>query len=350
MERVSDATRAAVGWSKTLGPSTRRFWAALARVGQWERLAGDAAAEGLPDPFSVDASAEISAAARAGATLLSPLAGPYPRLLREIPDPPILLWARGDTARLSQPAVAIVGSRAASAYGGEVARRLAADLSAAGITIVSGMARGIDAAAHSAAVGGPGGTVGVLGCGISIVYPTENRGVWEEVERKGLLISEYPPDTQPFPHNFPIRNRIIAGMSAAVIVVEAAARSGSLITARFGNEFGRDVFAVPGSIFSEGSEGCHALLKDGAILCRGAADVLAEILPGGAFLVAEAAASPEGEAGRVLEELRKADAWSADDLADALDVPPDRLLVILFDLEARGFLRALPGSLYSAVR
>jgi DNA processing protein len=350
MEKIPETLRAALGWNRLHGPAPRRFWAAAASAGGWEALLESGAAALAGDPFSVDVSADLDRARASGAMLLTPFYGPYPRLLREICDAPLVLWARGDVEKLALPMVAIVGSRASTPYGSEVARRVGEDLSAAGICIVSGMARGIDAAAHQAALQGPGGTIGVLGSGITVVYPSENRTLWEQVERGGLLLSEFPPDTPPLARNFPIRNRIIAGMSVATIVVEAASRSGSLITARLATEYGRDVFAVPGSIFSDGSEGCHALLRDGAILCTGASDVFAEILPGGGVLAAGPAVLPEGEAGRVLAQLRKADAWSADDLAVALDVSADRLLVLLFDLEARGFLRALPGSLYAAVR
>jgi DNA processing protein len=214
------------------------------------------------------------------------------------------------------------------------------------------MARGIDASAHGAALPGPGGTGAVLGCGLTTVYPAENTALWHRVEREGVLLTEYPLGTEPLPMNFPPRNRIIAGMASGVVVVEAARRSGSLITARFGNEFGRDVFAVPGSILSETSEGCHALLRDGAILCRGAEDVLSEIFPaiGTSPVVSEEREELSGAAARVFEELQKEEACSADDLAEATRLPVAELLPILFDLEVRGYLRALPGSLYSVLR
>ena len=363
MKKSSDALRAAIAWTKIPGLTPRAFWGAHAAAGDWRALIGadpsrfsgivrsEAAARALTRPFEIESSAEIAAARKSGASLLTPFEGPYPRLLREIPDAPLLLHARGRLEKLDLPCVGIVGSRASTRYGQEVAAQIAGDLSSAGVLVVSGMARGIDAAAHGAALAGPGGTGAVLGCGLTTVYPAENAALWHRVEREGILVTEYPLGTEPLPMNFPPRNRIIAGMASAVVVVEAAARSGSLITARFGNEFGRDVFAVPGSILSETSEGCHALLRDGAILCRGAEDVLSEIFPS----IGLAAAPVEreelsGPAARVFEELQKEEACSADDLAEATRLPVAELLPILFDLEVRGYLRALPGSLYTVLR
>jgi DNA processing protein len=360
----TEAVRAALAWRKIPGLSPRRFWRVCARAGDWTKLPGadpslfgdilpsERTCRDLTRPFDLDVSAEISAAREAGATLLTPFEGPYPRLLREIPDAPLLLYARGDLGKLSLPAVGIVGARAATNYGKEVCTRLAHDLSSAGVCVVSGMARGIDAAAHQAALGGPGGTVAVLGCGPELPYPEENRTLWTRIGVEGLVLTEFPPGTEPEQRNFPVRNRIIAGMSSAVVVVEAAQRSGSLITAKFANDFGRDVFAVPGSVRSELSEGCHALLRDGAILCRGAEDVLSEIFPslGGAASSRARAESLSGDAAQVWKSMAGEEAWSADDLAEINNLPVANLLAILFDLEARGFLRTLPGGLYVAVR
>ena len=361
---TSNAVRAALAWKKILGRSPRRFWRACSKAGDWTRIPGadpSLFSDILPSertciefirPFDVDVSSEIDAAARAGATLLTPFEGPYPRLLREIPDTPLVLYARGDLAKLAIPAVGIVGARAATNYGKEVCGRLAQDLSAAGVCVVSGMARGIDAAAHHAALGGPGGTVAILGCGPERPYPEENRDLWQRILAEGLVLTEFPPGTQPEQMNFPFRNRIIAGMSSGVVVVEAAQKSGSLITAKLANDFGRDVFAVPGSIRSEMSEGCHALLRDGAILCRGVEDVLSEIFPalGGVTGTGTEAESLSGDAAIVWQSMKGDESWSADDLAEINNLPVSNLLAILFDLEARGFLRTLPGGLYVAVR
>jgi DNA processing protein len=364
VKTISDAAWAALAWSRIPGLTPRAFWDAIAAAGDWRGLIGadpsaiagavhsEEMARAITRPFETDVAEELKATRKAGAAILTPFEGPYPRLLREIPDAPLVLYARGRLEKLDLPAVGIVGARASTHYGQEVAAQIGADLSAAGVLVVSGMARGIDAAAHRAALPGPGGTGAVLGCGLSIVYPAENAALWGRVEREGILLTEYPLAMEPLPRNFPIRNRIIAGMASAVVVVEAARRSGSLITARYANEFGRDVFAVPGSIHSETSEGCHALLRDGAILCRGAQDVLSEIFPsiGTSRVLSEEREELSGAAARIFEELQREEACSADDLAEATRLPVAELLTILFDLEVRGYLRALPGSLYTVLR
>ncbi|HKB71044.1 MAG TPA: DNA-processing protein DprA [Thermoanaerobaculia bacterium] len=358
---VAETARLALAWSKIPGLSLRRFWKACDAAGGWRELVGgepsrwagvvrsETAARLLARPFDVDVSAEVAAAERSGFRLLNPFEGAYPALLREIPDAPLVLWAAGDPERLALPAVAIVGARAATRYGREVAARIAADLSLAGVCIVSGMARGVDAAAHAAAIGNPGGTIAVLGSGVDVPYPKENAELWRRIAADGLVLSEQPPGTRPLPANFPVRNRVIAGMASGIVVVEAARRSGSLITARLANDFGRDVFAVPGSIRSESSDGCHALLRDGAILCRGAEDVLTELFPSVGTRPVESgpAAGLEGEAARVVAAMAGDEAWDADDLAEATQIPTSSLLAILFDLEARGVLRCLPGGLYA---
>jgi DNA processing protein len=359
---VSESARAALAWSKIPELSLRRFWKAHEAAGGWRelieadpgRLAGllrsEALARAITRPFDLDVSSDLAAAERSGGAMLNPFEGPYPPLLREIPDAPLVLYALGDLGRLQLPVVGIVGARAATRYGREVCGRLAEDLAMAGVCVVSGMARGIDAAAHAAALGNPGGTIAVLGCGVDVPYPKENAELWKRIGRKGLLLAEYPPGTLPLPAYFPIRNRIIAGMSSGVVVVEAARRSGSLITARLANDFGRDVFAVPGSVRSEASEGCHALLRDGAILCRGAEDVLIELFPS-IEGTRPGASEPvlDEDAARIVAAMAGDEAWDADDLAEATRIPIGSLLAILFDLEARGVLRCLPGGLYAVV-
>jgi DNA processing protein len=302
-----------------------------------------------------DAEAERWAAGieRSGLRVVTAFDPEYPEPLREIADPPFLLFALGRLEKLRLPVVAIVGSRDASRYGRDVAWRLAQELSAAGVAVASGFARGVDAAAHEAALEGPGGTIAVLGCGLDVDYPREHRRLKERLSEKQLLLSEYPPGTEPRPQNFPIRNRVIAGLSSGVVVVEASRRSGSLITARLASDFGRDVFAVPGSVFSETSVGTHGLLKDGAILCRGAEDVLAELFPsvGPPQRVAPAAAPAElsPEARRMLEALTKDDSLSAEELAQGLDLPAATVLAGLFELEAAG-LAVADGGRYGIQR
>jgi len=358
---VAEPARLALAWSKIPGVSLRRFWKACEVAGGWREIVGgdpsrwagvvrsETAARLLARPFEVDVADEVAATDRSGTRLLTALEGPYPPLLREIPDAPLVRWALGDVERLTLPAVAVVGARAATRYGREVAAQLAGDLALAGVCVVSGMARGIDAAAHAAALGSPGGTIAVLGSGVDVPYPKENGELWKRIATGGLLLSEHAPGTRPLPAFFPVRNRIIAGMSSGTVVVEAARRSGSLITARLANDFGRDVFAVPGSIRSESSDGCHALLRDGAILCRGAEDVLTELFPAVGNPSSGDRERPglEGDAARVVAAMAGEEAWDADDLSEAAKIPISSLLAILFDLEAKGVLRCLPGGLYS---
>ncbi len=362
--KTDDVARIALAWARTPGVSARRFWRVHAKAGGWRQIlesrpedllpeaGSEEAARGLTRPWETDVSEEVDAAARAEACVLTPFAGPYPRLLREVPDAPLLLYARGRTERLELPQVAIVGARASTPYGREVASELAHDLSASGVCVVSGMARGIDAAAHEAALPGPGGTIGVLGSGIDVAYPAENRELHARVGTQGLLLSEFAPGDEPRSEHFPVRNRIIAGMSAGVVVVEAAERSGSLITARLAADFGREVFAIPGSIHSASSRGCHALLREGAVLARSAEDVLAEIFPA----IGVAGGSPDparelaGDAARIWEHVHGAGGCTADEIADALELPAAQVMVLLFELEARGLLKQASGSLYTAAR
>jgi DNA processing protein len=361
---ISEGTRVALAWSKVPGLSLRRFWKAHEVSGGWRALIGAdperiaqavrsfEVARTVARPFEIDVAEELAAAERAGVTILNPFEGPYPALLRETPDAPLVLYARGGPERLTLPAVGLVGARAATRYGREVCGELARDLSLAGVCVVSGMARGIDAAAHAAAVGNPGGTIAVLGSGVDVPYPKENVELWKRIGEDGLVLSEHPPGTAPIAAHFPVRNRIIAGMVSGVVVVEAAERSGSLITARLANDLGRDVFAVPGSIRSEASSGCHALLRDGAILCRGAEDVLTELFPsvgGKAPRSVSGGPALEGDAARIVAAMAGDEAWDADDLAEVTGIPIGALLAVLFDLEARAVLRCLPGGLYALV-
>jgi DNA processing protein len=201
----------------------------------------------------------------------------YPTRLAAIPDAPIVLWTRGDPAALDRPAVAVVGSRRPTPTGLAVARRLASDLAEAGLCVVSGLARGVDGAAHEGALAVGGSTIAVLGCGADIVYPREHAALAARIVEVGALVSEFSPGTPPLPRHFPIRNRVISGLALAVVIVEASDKSGSLITARMALEQGRDVLAVPGSVLSGQYRGSHALIKDGARLVETVTDVLEEI-------------------------------------------------------------------------
>ena len=201
----------------------------------------------------------------------------YPPLLAEIPDPPGCLWTRGNRAIMSRVAVAVVGARAASRDGLAMAGQLGADLARAGVVVVSGLARGVDAAAHAGALDAGGTTIAVLGTGIDLVYPPQNRELQDRIAAAGLVVTEFPPGSPPEPFHFPRRNRIISGLSKAVVIVEAREKSGSLITARMAADQGREVMAVPGPSLYGQNKGSHALLRDGAKLVESAVDILEEL-------------------------------------------------------------------------
>ena len=219
----------------------------------------------------------LAAALHSGATIVAYPQPNYPPQLREIPDPPPALWVRGDVECLSAPAIGVVGSRDATPASLAVARKLGTELAEAGLVVVSGLARGIDGASHAGALAGAGRTVAVLGSGLGVVYPFQHRALAEQVSQTGALVSELPPWVGPRAWHFPLRNRIISGLSRAVVVVEASEKSGSLITARLASEQGRDVLAVPGGILSGRHRGTHGLIKDGARLVETVDDVLEEI-------------------------------------------------------------------------
>lgn len=263
--------------SRNVGPRTfakllARFGTAARALGALPEIAAGAGLKGYEAAPLAMVETEWEAAARCGATLLRLGADGYPVALADIPDPPPVLWARGDLALAARPCVAVVGARNASASGQRLAAMLARDLGAAGWVVVSGLARGIDRAAHEAAL--PTGTVAVLAGGVDTVYPPEHAGLAAQVAAQGLLLSEAPMGEQPTARSFPRRNRIVSGLSAGVVLVEAAARSGSLITARMALEQGREAMAVPGSPLDARTEGCNALIREGAALIRSAADVI----------------------------------------------------------------------------
>jgi DNA processing protein len=238
--------------------------------------------------------------------------------------------------------VAVVGSRAASSYGLSVAQTLGHDLAAAGLTVVSGLARGCDGAAHEGALGAGGGTLAVVGCGVDIVYPAEHRNLYRRIAERGAIVSELPPGTPPLPHHFPRRNRIISGLSAGVVVIEASSRSGSLITAACALEQGRDVMAVPGNVLSRRHSGCHELLKDGARLVQSAQDVLEEL--GWTARVDTGYPEQAGPgADQLLRWLTPGEPCDLDTLAARSGLAPAVLLGGLTRLELTGIVRRTPG-------
>jgi DNA processing protein len=272
----------------------------------------------------------------------------YPRLLLEIGDPPPLLYCVGRVELLGAPSLAVVGSRNATAQGARDAERFARAFSDAGLTIVSGLALGIDAAAHRGALAGPGSTVAVLGTGVDVTYPARNGALAEEIAARGLLVSEFALGTPALAHHFPRRNRLISGLAQGCLVVEAAAASGSLITARSAAEQGREVFAVPGSIHSPLARGCHGLIKSGAKLVETAEDVLSEL---GAFrrtgFASTRSARPApGEANSPLLAHMGTDPVNVDSLCARAGLPAERVSAELLRLELAGRIAALPGGLY----
>jgi len=267
----------------------------------------------------------------------------YPPALLHTADPPLLLFVQGRAELLTaRDALAIVGSRSPTAQGRDNARAFAAHFARAGWTVVSGLALGIDGAAHEGALEGGGGTVAVLGTGIDRIYPARHRELAHRIAREGLLVSEFALGTPPLPAHFPQRNRVIAGLARGTLVVEAALESGSLITARLAAEAGREVFAIPGSIHSPQSRGCHALIKQGAKLVETAADVLGEF--GHAGIAPPAVAAPSAS-DPLLDSLGH-DPVTLDALAARTGWPAADLAARLLELELDGHLQRLPGGLY----
>lgn len=287
----------------------------------------------------------LAEAGRLGADLITSndlAPGRYPARLTEIADPPLALWRIGPTG-LDRPAVAIVGARDATPAGLVVAGELSRDLAAHGYTVVSGLAAGVDGAAHEAALAAGGQTIAVLGCGIDVVYPPRHHDLARRMAASGCLVSEFPPGTGPRPWHFPLRNRIISGLALAVVVVEASEHSGSLITARMALEQGRDVLAVPGSVASGRYKGCHALIRDGARLVESVDDVLEE-LEGIRPRSRDRADAPEAsERGGLAPVMARGEPCTVDELAARTGRPVPELLADLGRLEIEGRVRRAPG-------
>ena len=319
----------------------------LPRVGLTARLLeSDPELVELAAPLLDRARAERLRAAEAGINVLAWNDPSMPMPLMAISDAPPVLWYRGTLECLNQPVVAIVGSRAASAVALETARRLATDLASRGITVASGLARGVDSAAHRGALD-TGKTIAVLGSGVDRVYPHEHIELADRIARSGFVVSEYPPGTPPLAFHFPMRNRLISGLSRAVVVIEASDKSGSLITAGCAAEQGRDVMAVPGNVLSGRNKGGHALLRDGAKIVESADDIVAELglAPAGQSNAAMEASGNRSTSSEdpVLRRMDAACAYDLDALAAACGLDAPRLLPHLADLELRGLVRRVGG-------
>jgi DNA processing protein len=382
LSRVEAAKMAWMALMLTPGMGPTRIWKAMNRMGAADRLfeASLTELEGLGMPAAAAqfvfegkartaAEDEIKRTIDAGASVLTPEDAEYPERLREIYDPPAVLWIRGDVTLLARPGIAVVGTRQPSPYGTGMAELLSRDLANRRLVILSGMARGVDTAAHKGAIEAGGKTVAVWGTGIDVIYPKENKKLAESiVATGGAIVSEYPLGTFPAPQNFPIRNRILSGMSVGVLVIEAAEYSGTRITARCAMEQNRDVFAVPGNVTNKNAWGPNTLIKQGAKLTATWEDVW-EDLPSEIRLALEdeqAAAGGRGESKAggaaslfndtpmpkheriVFDRLRHDESTQLDELIEQLEAElgSAEIFTALFELELAGRVRQLPGKNY----
>ena len=341
----------------------RRFGSAGAALAALPDLARQGGRERLKIPTRGEAEKWAEAVRRAGARLLAAGEPDYPRLLAALEDAPPLLSVQGDVSLFGLPSVGIVGARNASLNGRNFARALARDLAKAGYAVVSGLARGIDGAAHEGALAEPGAparTVAAIAGGIDVVYPPEHAKLQAEIAARGALVAEMPPGTQPLARYFPQRNRVISGLSLGIVVVEAAARSGSLITARLAADQGREVLAVPGSPLDPRCKGSNGLLRDGAALVEEAADVIAALPPRSSFQEERpadfgAAAGPEpaedslAQARSALTELLGPSPVAVDELIRRCQFSPAVVMAVLLELELAGRLERHAGNRVSLV-
>jgi DNA processing protein len=353
-----------VGFNKVSGVGAARLRALLDYFGDletaWNAPAHDLQQAGLDKRSlanllrardALDLDAEMARLEQAGVDLLTWEDANYPKNLREVYNPPPLLHVRGAIQKQDEWAVAIVGTRRASVYGKEAARMLADGLARAGVTVVSGLARGIDTVAHRACLDAGGRTIAVLGCGVDVMYPRQNTRLAAEIVDRGALVSEYALGTRPDASNFPPRNRIISGLALGTIVVEAGLSSGALITAGFAAEQGREVFAVPGNVFAKGSRGANQLIQQGAKMVCSIADVLEEL---NLTMVSEQAQAraviPENETEAVLLEHLSAEPVHIDDLGRVVRLPIAQVSSTLALLELKGVVRQVGGMKYVLAR
>jgi len=295
----------------------------------------------------VEPQREIERLRTRGIEVVHPGHRQYPRLLAEISGRPSILFVRGELTPPDERAVAIVGTRRKTPYGRQAAEQVASELAQAGVTVVSGLACGIDTAAHRAALAAGGRTIAVLGSGVDIIYPGENLNLAEQIIESGAVVSEFVPGTKPDAQNFPARNRIVSGMSLGTVIIEAPARSGALITASFAADQGREVFVVPGSVYSLASEGTNALLRDGARLVRHGADVLEDLglVTSGSSSAAQMQLPIDEKESRVLSVVG-GEASYIDDIARQANLTAAETGAILLTLELKGYLRNLGAQYY----
>jgi len=320
------------------------------------RTIGEDTAEKIANwESSVDLAGELKRIADFGCRVLISTDEHYPPSLREIYDPPLVLYCKGELTAKDRNAMAMVGSRMTTHYGLETARKLAYQLAYTGVTVVSGGARGIDTAAHQGALSGKGRTIAVLGTGINLIFPPENAELFERIAANGAVLTQFPFNRPADKQSFPIRNRIVAGMTLGTVVVEANLTSGALITANFATEYGRQIFAVPGRIDSPRSKGCHDLIKKGAKLCEGVEDILSEfeyLFPTSNRppTASETGVLPALELNeneqKVFDAVPADDESSIDEIIRASGLPSSAVNVALFGLEMKRLVRQLPGKMF----
>ena len=295
---------------------------------------------------------ELTLLKEVGGTILTLKDDTYPKRLKDIYDPPALLYVRGELKREDELAVSIVGSRKTSPYGRWITEKVSQELARHGVTIISGMARGIDSLAHWGAISGGGRTIAVLGCGVDVIYPSENRKLFEKIIEQGAILSEFPMGSPPEGGHFPRRNRIISGLSLGVVVVQAGERSGSLITAGYALEQGREVFAVPGNVGAEGSRGTNKLIKEGAKVVESSEDILEEILPqwskeGNIEPKVESPGQDLTGEERILYELLGETPLHIDEMIRESRIDPGGVSSLLLNLELKGLITQWPGKCFS---
>ncbi len=317
-----------------------------------EGLGEKVAGEIKKGPLKKMVERELSLLGKVGGRIITLKDDDYPKRLNDIYDPPALLYVRGGLRREDGLAVAIVGSRKTAPYGRWITEKIGEDLARHGVTVVSGMARGIDSVAHKGAIQGGGRTIAVLGCGVDVIYPSENRSLFHQIIEHGAVLSEFPMGSPPESGHFPKRNRIISGLSMGVVIVQASAESGSLITAGYALEQGRDVFAVPGNVGAEGSRGTNRLIKDGAKLVESSEDILEEILPQwrreeGVAQKREAPAPDLTEDEETLYKLLGETPLHIDGIIRECQLDPGKVSGLLLNLELKGLISQWPGKCFS---
>ena len=331
------------------------FQAPMKELLRIEGLGEKVALEIRKGPLEKTVERELSLLKEVGGTILTLKDDAYPKRLRDIYDPPAVLYVRGELKKEDDLAVSIVGSRKTSPYGRGITDRVSQELARHGVTIVSGMARGIDSLAHWGAISAGGRTIAVLGCGVDVIYPSENRNLFKKIIDCGAVLSEFRMGSPPEAGHFPKRNRIISGLSLGVVVVEASTKSGSLLTAGYALEQGREVFAVPGNVGFEGSRGTNRLIKEGAKMVESSEDILEEILPQwrreeGTTQKVESPGRDLPEQERILFELLGETPLHIDAIIQESGFEPGTVSSLLLNLELKGFISQWPGKCFSRKR